>query len=83
MESLKVGKLESWRSKMPSFETILEAYDKVIIKNMWPRSDEERRRGRRQRGAFRARLVKMYLEEYRPNHYRLMPDGKRIYDPLP
>ena len=62
MESLKVGKLESWRSKMPSFETILEAYDKVIIKNMWPRSDEERRRGRRQRAAFRARLVKMYRE---------------------
>ena len=44
------------------FETILEAYDKVIIKNMWPRSDKGRRRGRRQRAAFRARLVKMYRE---------------------
>jgi len=59
------------------FETILEAYDKVIIKNMWPRSDKERRRGRRQRAAFRARLELMYEKAY----YHGVNVGLEVADP--
>ena len=69
---------------MPSFETILNAYSKAVGNLDWrTQSHDDFIHGIRQCWAFRARLMKMYLEEYRPNHYRLTPDGKRIYDPLP
>jgi len=61
------------------FETILDMYDMVTLKLVFPAGGERQRdRHRRQRDAFRARLVKMYEElNYRKNWYR-MPLGNEV-----